>query len=244
MNKDGLEKLKAEVNILHVLLLRAHAQFLFWRPMNINENLIALIKKEGKGVGFKQLRKILYWNFILELVKICDDKDKKTPCIRNITKKLENQNTLKLLENEYSEYFPERLPEETEEEWSFVQEQGENERRAEFQETYKRMKKNSDELLKSESLQKYKKVRNKCIGHNEFRLKDGRYELFDISGFGLKYGQERILLESAKDIIDDLQSLVLQSCFSWDSFFIPEKRDVCIFWDIESIEPDDTSYAK
>ena len=239
-----IEKLKAQVDILHMLLLRVYRQFLFLRPMMVNNSLIDRINKEGKGIGFEDLRILLYYNIILELVKICDDKNEKTPSIRNIAKKLEDQNTRKLLENEHSISDLTRVEGESEKTWERLRKQDEEELRKKFQETYERMRKNSDELLKSKSLMGYIKMRHNLIGHYQVQYKDGRYQLYDPKKHNLKSGQERILLESAKDIIDDLQSLVLQSCFSWDSFFIPEKRDVCIFWDIESIEPDDTSYAK
>ena len=238
MNNDGIEKLKAHVESLHRLLIRVYTQFLFLRPMMVNHSLIARMGKEGKRVGFEQLRDLLYWNFILELVKVCDDKDKKVPSIRNIAKKLEDQNTRILLENEHSRSALPRVKGESEKTWERFRKQDEEELRKKFQETYEIMRKNSDELLTSNSLKKYKKIRDNLIAHNELQKVDGHYQFLDIKELNLTYGQERILLESSKDIIDDLQSLVLNSCFSWDSFFIPEKREVCKFWEIETIEPD------
>ena len=79
-------------------------------------------------------------------------------------------------------------------------------------------------------------MRSKLIAHNELSFEVGRYELFKISVLKLKYGDERKLLEQAKEIINDLNSIVRNTSFLWDSFIEPEKRNVCAFWEIEGTE--------
>ena len=56
-----IAKLEAEVDSLLGLLIRAYGQFLFLRPMMVNEKLIERISLQEKGVGFGQLRDWLYW---------------------------------------------------------------------------------------------------------------------------------------------------------------------------------------
>ncbi len=84
MNADKIAKLEAQVESLLGLLVRAYGQFLFLRPMMVNEKLIKRISLEEKGVGFQQLRDWLYWGFIQEIVKVCLDTGAKTPSIQNL----------------------------------------------------------------------------------------------------------------------------------------------------------------
>lgn len=237
MNKEGIKKLESHVVSLLTLLMRAYSQFFFQQPMMVNTDLIIRMEMEGRRQGFEHLRNHLYWNLIQEIVKICDDSDERTPCINKITKKLEDKNTLKLLEDKYSNHAFPRVEGEDSSTWEKHQEEYENEWRVKFKKTYERMKKNTSELLSSDILSGYKTIRDKLLAHNELRFVDGTYEFFDITVLNLKFGQERIILEKAKEIIDDLNSLVRGASFLWDSFIDSETRTVCNYWGIKSIKP-------
>ena len=236
MNREGIEKLEAQVDSLVTLMMRSYAQFLFLRPMMVNYELIARMGTEGKRSGFEQLRSILYWNFIQELVKICDDQDKRTPSIKRIIDKLDNNSLKKDLEDKYSKSALPRIEGEDYDAWKALRDQEENELRVKFRNIFERLKNNSKELLSSTTLSGYKEIRDKLIAHNELRKSEDEYKLFDIGILNLEYGNERELLEKAKDIIDDLNSVVRNAGFSWDSLYEIESRDICKFWDIEKIE--------
>lgn len=236
MNADTIAKLEAEVQSLLGLLTRAYAQFLFLRPMMVNERLIKRIGSQEKGVGFRQLREWLYWGFIQEIVKLCQDLDARTPSIRKLRNALEDDSTLQALKEKYSRRSPPQIEGLDQPVINQLQKQEESELRSAFDETYRRFRKSSGELLSSHALAGYKTIRNKLIAHNELCESDAGYSFFDIKVLNLKYGQERHLLEAAKEIFDDLDSLVRNASFSWDSFFEQETRDVCKFWDIETIE--------
>jgi len=236
MNKEGIKKLESQVDSLLTLFMRAYSQYLFQRPMMVNTDIISRMGKEGKRRGFEHLRNQLYWNLVQEIVKICDDSDERTPCIKKITMKLKDKNTLKILEDGYSNQGYPRVEGEDYATWEKLQKEYQDDWRKKFKKTYDRMIKNAEELLSSDILSGYKTVRDKVLAHNELRLVDSNYELFDISVLNLKFGQERIILDRAKEIIDDLNSLVRGASFSWDSFIDPETRAVCTFWSIKSIE--------
>jgi hypothetical protein len=51
----------------------------------------------------------------------------------------------------------------------------------------------------------------------------------------LKYGDERIVLELAREVMEGLSSVIRGSSFDWSSFIEPEERDVKGFWDIQEI---------
>jgi len=57
---EQIAKLESEVEALFDLILRAHARFIFLRPMMNNQDFLDRIGKEAKGVGFRRLRDWLY----------------------------------------------------------------------------------------------------------------------------------------------------------------------------------------
>ena len=117
-----------------------------------------------------------------------------------------------------------------------MREQEEAELSKSFDETYRDFEIKCRELFSSDALTGYKTIRDKLIAHNELREVDGTYTFFDIKVLNLKYGNERMLLEMTREIIDGLDSLVRNSFFAWDSFFEFQTADVCKFWAIETIE--------
>lgn len=106
----------------------------------------------------------------------------------------------------------------------------------EFDETLRTFGNASDSLLASDALAGYKTIRDKLIAHNELCHTSERYGFFDITVLKLKYGQERELLEQAREIVDAIELLVRTCSFAWDSFVEREIADVCTFWNIDGIE--------
>jgi hypothetical protein len=236
MNREKIAKLKAQVDSLQNLIIRAYAKFIFFRPMMINNELNETISKEGKHVGFSQLRNWLYWDFIQELVKLCDDSDSRAPSIRQLKDELTEPETLDVLRRQYSHRTWPAMKGEHFEAAQILQEQEQEELRVSFDQTYQRFQNTSAELLSSSALTGYVTIRDKLIAHNELRKTGEGYAFFDPAVLNLKYGQERQTLEMAREIADDLDLLVRNSSFSWDSFLQQEMKDVCTFWSIKSIE--------
>ena len=238
MNKEGIEKLEAEAESLVILLIRAYAQFLFLRPMFVHIKLIARIGTEGKGVGFEQLRNLLYWNFIQELVKLCKDNDKRATSVSKLMEKINDRAVKEILEDKYSCQGLPQIEGEDEETWKKHQKEYEIESRKRFSNVFDRLQNNTKELLDGNALSECKRIRDKLIAHNELRKTANGYEFFDITKLKLKFGQERELLELLKKVVNDLNSVVRNTGFSLEPYLEQETRDVCKFWEIESIEPD------
>lgn len=236
MNKERISKLEAQVKTLQDLLIRAYAKFLFWRPMMVNESLNQTISSEEKGACFDQLRNWLYWDFILELVKLCDDSDERTPSIRQLKEELADAETLRDLREKYTRRSWGPLKGLDERTAQYLQKQEQEEMRSEFDEIHRRFQLMSNDMLASSELIGYQTIRDKLIAHNELRKTEVGYVFFDINVLYLKFGQERKLLETARTIIDDLDSLVRNHSFDWNSLFQIETKDVCKFWEIPSIE--------
>jgi len=157
-----------------------------------------------------------------ELAKICSDKDSRSPSIARITEKLKNTELRKQLEAKCVKN---------------NREMGEEPVRASFNTTYEDFQTRAEEMLSSQSVGGYKKIRDKLISHNELRLSsDSRtgYDFFDVKRAKVKYGDERKLLETLKILIDDLLPVVRNVDFSWDSFFRNEEKVARDFWDLSA----------
>ena len=181
---ERIAKLEAEVEALFDLTIRAYARFIFLRPMLTDQELHNRIGKEAKAIGFRQLRSWLYWGLVQELVKICWDKDPRSPSIMTLARKLtdaelRNRLETKCLKNN--------------------REMGEKRVRASFNEAYEDFQKRAEEMLSSHSVGGYKTIRDKLISHNELRVSRQSttgYDFFDVKESKLKYGDERRLLET------------------------------------------------
>ena len=220
------------------LLISAYAQFLFLRPMLVHNDLIARIRTEGKSAGFEKLCKLLYWSFIQELVKLCEDKDERTPTVRKLMEKIKDPAVNKILEDKFSCHVMPQIEGEDEETRKRHQQEDEKKWREKFRKDFDRLQNNTEKLLDSNALSGFKKIRDSRIAHNELRKTANGYKFFDIATLELKFGQERELLELLKKVVIYLNLVVRNAGFSWESFLEPETRDVCKFWEIESIEPD------
>jgi len=71
-----------------------------------NESLNQTISSDERGACFRQLRNWLYLDFVLELVKVCDDSHKRTPSIRQLKEALADPETLRALKEKYSRQAP------------------------------------------------------------------------------------------------------------------------------------------
>jgi hypothetical protein len=186
--QEAIAKLESQVEALFNLTLRASARFHFLKPMLDNRKLIDRIESENKGEGFNQLRNWLYWGLVLELSKLCRDSDKRSPSIHAIRKKLANDDALvQGLEDKYARNNREMFDEAA--------------LRAEFRNICKRFEKAADEMLGGRVAGGYRTIRNKLIAHNELR-KDGQFH--DVKDKGLKYGDERALLKTLRELVTDL----------------------------------------
>jgi hypothetical protein len=217
-----IAKLEGEVEALFDLVIRAHARFIFLRPMMSNQDLLDRIDKEAKGVGFRRLRNWLYWALVHELAKICSDNDPRSPSIAKVTRKLRDGELRERLEAKCLKN---------------NREMGEEPVRASFNKAYEDFQKRADEMLSSGSVGGYKTIRDKLISHNELRLSpESRtgYDFFDVKHAKVKYGDERKLLETLKVLIDDLLLVVRNVDFSWDSFFRDEAEIAREFWELNT----------
>jgi hypothetical protein len=220
---EQIKKLEAEVDALQTLTMRAYGRFIFLRPMLRDPAVHHRINKERKVVGFEGLRNWLYWALILELSKICSDNNDRSPSIIRITEKLKDVQLRKQLEDKYVKNNREL----GEGEW------GEAQLRTDFDRKYSDYLNYAEGMLSSQSVGGYKTIRDKLISHNELRWSGSGYDFYDVKDAKVKYGDERVLLETLRVLVDHLLHIVQNVDFSWDSFFRIEEKYARNFWDLE-----------
>jgi hypothetical protein len=213
-----VEQLEAEVEALLDLTIRAYQRFIFLRPMMADQKLHDQINTEGKARGFNRLRLWLYWSLVQQLSNICSDKDKRSPSILRVTRKLKKDVHLrKQLEEKYCKnpHF------------------GEAELRVEFNNLYLDYLGRADGMLSSQAVGGYKQIRNKLISHNELQQSKKSptgYDFFDVKIAKVKYGDERILLETLQVLTKQLLLIVKNVDFGWDSALQQAEKVACEFW--------------
>lgn len=213
MNKEALEKLTHFTEHFEILCLRLYSQYLFLRPMMVNDYLVARMGNEGKRYGFERLRELLYWNLIQEIVKLTLDDDDRSPSLKNFLKKFE------------SEYLKSELCKRAEHNGS-----------VNFDKNYKRLFSEATSLVESDTLKGFLAVRDKLISHNELRKDEEKYSFLDVGTLNLKYGDERKAVEKLEEISKLMSSIVLNLSRSWETYIEQEKADVCKFWELDEIE--------
>ena len=199
MNDDKVQKLVAHTDTLLILLIKTYSQYLFLRPMMFNTELIVRYADPRKRTGFEHFRNTLYWTLVLEVVKLCDDSDSRSPSIAGLRRELSSPEVEDILEERYSRSAWPQLPGQTKENYARAQAEDSAHSRQRFRETFSKFMADSLTLLTSVEFLALKEARDKQVAHNELRFIDGKYQFASIED--LKYGHERKILETARVIV-------------------------------------------
>ncbi|MFL6528031.1 MAG: hypothetical protein ACJ8IQ_08035, partial [Chthoniobacterales bacterium] len=111
-------------------------------------------------------------------MKICADKNPRTPSIRNIRAALCDAQVVAELRRKYTQRTPPPSPPDLDEQLRRIGEQERRELEVEFDEEMRVFLADSQALLTSATLTGYVKIRHKLIAHNELRQGGGRYDFF------------------------------------------------------------------
>lgn len=231
--EQRIAKIQAHTERLRDLLIGAHTVFTILRPMNVDEELVDRHSRENRGAGFDAIRHVLYWNLVQELVKIVADDDCRVPSIHNLRSHLADAQVKAVLQQKYSAWgspAKESDAPDVKEFWRENSKRREREGRQKFDALYGKAMKESAALLGSTVLEGIKKVRDKHLAHNELRFQDGSYRFTEVRTYGLKYGDEKALLEQARQVFDDFFELVSRASFDWERSKAMMERDAELFW--------------
>lgn len=228
--------LAERVDHFTTFLLLTYAQALFLRPMLRNVELIARMGVTPRRPGFEQLRKTLYWTVVLELMKLCGDWDDRTASVPSIMREVRDPGVRKVLLKKQSRPGLPRMERETYAQWRKLSSLERARLRRRFQERYLRLRKSFTALKRSREFKAFKKVRNQALAHRQVVTPKGDVRPLDFGPLKLKVGDENKLLELTREIAVDLNSIVRGASFSWESYLETETRDVCAFWEIDSLD--------
>lgn len=229
-------KLAQRVDHFTTLLLLVHAQALFLRPMLRNVELVARMGTTGRRAGFEQLRLTLYRTVILELMKLCGDRDQRTASLPALIAELRNPEVRRELLRKYSRPGWPRAKGDTYAMWRSESKRERAELKRRFRDRYRRLRANFSALKRSREFKAFRKIRNRLLAHYQVVTPQGAIRLFDPGSLKLKVGDENRLLALVREIAVDLNSVVRGASFSWEAYLEAETRDVCAFWEIESLD--------
>ena len=231
--QQRITKIESHTEKLLDLLIGTHTVYAILRPMNVDEELFARFSRENRGAGFDTIRHVLYWNLVLELVKIVADDDCRVPSIHNLRNHLADAQVKASFREKYSAWGSAAKESDLPDEKEFLRRLArghEEEDSRTFDALYEKAMNESAELLGSTPLAHMKDVRDKVLGHNELKFQNGSYRFIDIQTYGLKYGDEKVLLEKATQVFDDFFALVKRASFEWDRSKAIMERDAKSFW--------------
>jgi hypothetical protein len=233
-----LANLRSETEFLSELLSSAYLNYLFLRPIIADKALSTRMKVENKVVGFNRIGETLYWAFVQQLVKIWDDRDRqgRTVSIRKVLDELVRYKIVSELEEIHCRWtWPHgELPDA--EILKQIRNQEEAELRDDFRVRFPALVQSGQQMLSSEKLTAYRKVRNRLIAHTETKRSDGKVQRFDIRDLQLKFGEERQLLAATIEMVHEMQSLIQGVDFDWSSLRSLYTKDVFAFWEIDSLD--------
>jgi hypothetical protein len=107
-------------------------------------------------------------------------------------------------------------------------------RARDFDRIYKHLFRNWNRLLSSKSLSAFSLLRDKYTAHKEIHLENDRYKLMDLSSLRLKWKDLDIVINLIRLIVRDINLLVRNSSFNYDSFEKGLSSSVKSFWSKKS----------
>jgi hypothetical protein len=232
-----LANLRSETEFLSELLRSAYVNYLFLRPIIADKALSARMEAQEKVVGFNLTGETLYWAFVQQLVKIWDDRDRqgRNVSIRKVLDRVVHYKIVNELEEVHCRWTQPhgKIPEDI---LKQIRNQDEAKLREDFGVRFAALIQNGQQMLNSEKLTAYRKVRDKLIAHTETKKSDGKVQRFDIRALRLKFGDERQLLTTTVETVHEMQSLIQGVDFDWTSLRRLYAEDVCAFWQVDSLD--------
>jgi len=232
--QQRIVKLDGHIRKCFDLLVVAHTQHAILQPMLGNQKLLDKIGREGKVRGFDSIRFTLYWSLVQSLVNIVADDDCRVPSILNFRKHFADAQVKELLKENFS-VWPSSITKDSyaDELKDFLKQtdkQEEDERRQIFDSRYDKVMKQSEELLNSTALVSMKTIRDKIVSHNELKFFGGSYKFVEPNDYGLKYGDEKEILEKGTLVFDDFFALTTQIYVDWNELKTLIECDAKEFW--------------
>ncbi|MBI4622333.1 MAG: hypothetical protein HY736_03805 [Verrucomicrobia bacterium] len=189
-----------------------------------------------RRAGFEQLRRTLYWTVVLEIMKLCGDRDQRTASVPSIMRELRDPAVRNILFKKHCRPGLPRMAGDGYGMWSAFSKEERARLKKQFKERYHRLRVNFSALKRSREFRAFKKARNQALAHHQVVTTKGAIKPFDAAVLKLKIGDENKLLELTRGIAVDLNSIVRGASFSGESYLETETRDVCAFWEIESLD--------
>lgn len=229
-----IEKLEAYASHLLDAFLSFRVRYSLLEPMLFDAQVI---KERGSGkqaYGFLVLRDSLFISCALDIVKLSLDDDKRTPSIRNLMCKLEDQIVCDRLRQTFAQCSSPAIQTDTEPEMVEALKRRELgvaiEKNNRFKNRLAKTKTSWCEFAASPAVAGFRTIRDKVAAHTEVQFVANRYQFADIENLGIKRSDMRKTIEKMQDLVESLSFLIRNAGFNWELLDKQLSKESQYFW--------------
>lgn len=211
---NDINQIKAYASQLQSMFLHLQERYALLEPLIFDEDVTNEWGAGRAARGLNVLRYTLFITCVQDVVKIAFDKDNqgRTPCIAQLVEWLQPKKVVNKLREEYT-YWNLPVPGRAAE--PMVRDvlrrsrlKDEADRRAEFDRLLQELKESWASVKPSPTLKSFRTIRNKISAHTEMEEDNGRYESLDVSRFGLKWGDLKLVISQLQHPIECIGLIV------------------------------------
>lgn len=213
---DQIKKCREYLKHLTDSYLIMKQKYYLLHPMIFNNDLIS----KNQSYAFKFLRDTLFFNCVLDIVIMTKDTDKRTPSIEKIKNKLENQDFVKQLLEDF--LFP-----------IYGDVELESKYRQDFTTKLNHVNIMINDFFNSKQFKCFVDIRDKRIAHRELKKTEIGYEILDINSMNLTWNEFVDSIERIENILLDL-NLIIRGLYKVDMRKEHCEKIKFDFWKIEA----------
>lgn len=217
-----VEKIRAHAGHLLDAFLQLRQRYALLHPMLFLEDVP---KTRGSGKqqrGFIALRFSLFLSCTQDIANLSFDEDHRTPSIKNLLSKLDDQLLCLELRENYSQRHNLSVESETDPlvvgALNEINKREEIERLVQFDQTLIETRSLWHEFKGSPYLKAIQTIRDKVAAHTEIQFVSGNYQLVDISSLGLKWSEIQTVINKMQHLVENLGLLIRGASFAWKHF--------------------------
>jgi len=231
MVNEKLNKLDGHIQGLLDSFVGLKTKYAYLDPMLFNSGVCKKYGRKNKGNGFETIRNALFFDCIQDIVKLSFDDDCRTPSLINFIKNIENDQTISLIKEKYTE--PRFITGLSKEELLNYQIKEKQEKDQEFQRDVNLLLNDWKKYKNEEYVSGFNNIRDKIQAHLELKLVDGNYSRIDISKLNLKWDDPKKAIFAMQNMINILNGLIRRAEYAFRILDEQNTYYVNAYWDCD-----------
>ncbi len=216
-----IEKLQSHASHLLDAFIILKERYSILHPMLFNKDVAQSFGSGERSRGFEVLRHSLLLSCAQEIAKLSFDGDERTPSIRNLVCKLEDEPLRQDLRSQFSAWATPLIAGEEDSEIIEalkIWEQQETFNRIEqFDKFYQSTIEKWEALQTSRAMAGFRTIRDRVTAHSEVQYVADKYRFVDISELGITMGDLMSAIDQMQELVVLIELLYRNAGFSWDA---------------------------